>query len=104
MRADSFELYLAAAMALMVLAICFAGLLRFSIRHDAALGSLLLRRGQGVNSTVTTLDARYLLPWVSLPASSPLSGAPFTLFWCARLSAWGAVAAVMVGLVISVVR
>ncbi|HWV07956.1 MAG TPA: hypothetical protein VN156_00340 [Pseudomonas sp.] len=104
MRADSFELYLAAALALMVLAICFAGLLRFSIRHDATLSSLLLRRGRGINSTVATLDARYLLPWVSLPASSPLSGAPLILLWCARLSAWGAAAAVMAGLVISLAR
>lgn len=106
MRADTYELYLVAALALMVLAIGFAGLLRISIRNNAALSGLLLRKGRpsaGASSTVTTLDARYLLPWVHVPASTPLGRTPLTLLWAARLCAWGAVVAVLAGLVVSVV-
>lgn len=100
MDAKGFELYLAGAVALILAAIGFAALLRFAIRNDHDASSALLQKGNpalGLSSTVSTLNTRFLLPWVSLP-SLTISPLALFAFWAARVSSWSSMAMLAVGL------
>ena len=104
MDAEAMELYLAISIALVLLAIVFAALLRWSIRLSPSASDVLMKKGNpalGASAVVSTLDALYLLPWKKLPSEVQVKGLPLTLFWLTRISSWGSVAAIVAGLIAS---
>jgi hypothetical protein len=104
MDAETMELYLATSIALVLLAIIFAALLRWSIRLSPSASGALMKKGNpalGASAVVSTLDAAYLLPWKKLPSEAQLKALPLTLFWLARISSWSSVAAIVAGVIAS---
>lgn len=76
MNAAAIEVYVSASIAFALLAICFAALLRRSVRENEAASHALMSKGNqalGISSTVSTLNARYLLP-VGFPKSITTQG------------------------------
>ena len=98
MNALAIEVYVSASIAFVLLAIIFAALLRWSIRGNEAATSALMRKGHpilGASSTVSTLNARFLLPWVATPEA--ISASSVFYFWGARISTWCSVSAIIIG-------
>lgn len=96
------ELYLATSIALVLLAIVFAALLRWSIRLNTSASGVLMKKGNpalGASAVVSTLDAAYLLTWKKLPSEAQIKGLPLTLFWLARISSWGSVVVIIAGVI-----
>ena len=104
MDAETMELYLAISIALVLLAIVSAALLRWSIRLNPSASGVLMKKGNpalGASAVISTLDATYLLPWKKLPSEAQVKGLPLTLFWLVRISSWGSVAAIVAGVITS---